>query len=150
MWPRHNSHWEVEAHMMLKWGAFITARASSKLMKNIIIRAHSRFEFQIKHSNPKYRIVASTNTCYYSENQIFHFLKSRIVTCQIFFLEKNFLICEDRKILKIVTWQTYEVTFFSAHSDNKQKRFIPKKNCGMLLFETLKTKKSDFLNNNTC
>ena len=34
----------------------------------------------------KYRIVASTNTCYYSENQIFHFLKSRILTCQNFFL----------------------------------------------------------------
>ena len=33
-----------------------------------------------------YRIVASTNTCYYSGNQIFWFLKSRIVTCRKFFL----------------------------------------------------------------
>ena len=32
-----------------------------------------------------YRIVASTNTCYYSENQIFWFLKSWIVTCRNFF-----------------------------------------------------------------
>ena len=32
-----------------------------------------------------YRIVASTNTCYYSENQIFHFLKSGILTCRNFF-----------------------------------------------------------------
>ena len=38
----------------------------------------------------------------------------------------------------------------SAHSDNKQKSFIPKKTCGMLLFETLKNQKSDFLNSNTC
>ena len=33
----------------------------------------------------KYSIVASTNTCYYSENHIFCFLKSRILTCRIFF-----------------------------------------------------------------
>ena len=32
-----------------------------------------------------YSIVASTNTCYYSENKIFCFLKSRILTCQFFF-----------------------------------------------------------------
>ena len=30
-----------------------------------------------------YRTVASTNTCYYSENQIFCFLKSWILTCRI-------------------------------------------------------------------
>jgi hypothetical protein len=34
----------------------------------------------------KYSIVASTNTCYYSENHIFCFLKSWILTCRIFFL----------------------------------------------------------------
>ena len=39
--------------------------------------------------------------------------------------------------------------FFSAHLDNKQKSFVPKKICGLLLFETLKIKKSDFLNSNT-
>ena len=38
----------------------------------------------------------------------------------------------------------------SAHSDNKQKSFVPKKNFGMLVFETLKNEKSDFLNSNTC
>ena len=38
----------------------------------------------------------------------------------------------------------------SAHSDNKQKSFVPKKIFGMLVFETLKNKKSDFLNSNTC
>ena len=36
-----------------------------------------------------YPIVASTNTCYYSE--FFCFLKSRIVTCQFFFRKKTFL-----------------------------------------------------------
>ena len=51
----------------------------------------SKKNFLHKWSNPseqncyahfalRYRIVASTNTCYYSENQIFCFLKSRIVT----------------------------------------------------------------------
>ena len=44
-----------------------------------------------------YRIVASTNTCYYSENQIFCFLKSRIVTCQ-FFLGKNLFLCVVRTL----------------------------------------------------
>ena len=34
----------------------------------------------------EYCIVVSTNSCYYSEKQIFCFLKSRILTCCIFFL----------------------------------------------------------------
>ena len=46
---------------------------------------------------------------------------------------------QNNKILKI-----------SAHLDNKQKSFVPKKNCGMLVFETLKNKISHFLNSNTC
>ena len=32
----------------------------------------------------------------------------------------------------------------------KQKSFVPKKICGMLVIETLKWKISDFLNSNTC
>ena len=39
-----------------------------------------------------YHIVANTNTCYYSENQIFDFLKSWILTCQKkIFRNKTFL-----------------------------------------------------------
>ena len=38
----------------------------------------------------------------------------------------------------------------SANSDHKQKSFVPKKKFDMLAFETLKNKKSDFLNSNTC
>ena len=38
----------------------------------------------------------------------------------------------------------------SAFYLEKQKSFVPKKNCGMLLIETLKNKISDFLNSNTC
>ena len=41
-------------------------------------------------SDLNYHIVASTNTCYCSENQIFCFLKSQIVTCQFFCLGKYF------------------------------------------------------------
>ena len=37
----------------------------------------------------------------------------------------------------------------SMKSNDKQKSFIPKKD-GMLIFKTLKNKKSDFLNFNTC
>ena len=41
----------------------------------------------------RYRIVASTNTCYYSKNQMFYFLKSRILACRnFFFRNKTFLI----------------------------------------------------------
>ena len=43
---------------MLKWGAFITAKASSKLMKNIIIRVQSSLKFEIS----IYRKVASRST----------------------------------------------------------------------------------------
>ena len=38
----------------------------------------------------------------------------------------------------------------SAFYLDKQKSFIPKKICGLLITETLKSKISDFLNNNTC
>jgi hypothetical protein len=37
----------------------------------------------------------------------------------------------------------------SAFYLEKQKSFVPKKICGMLLIETLKSKLSDFLNSNT-
>ena len=101
-----------------------------------------------------HRIVASTNTCYYSENKIFWFLKSRIVTCRKFiFRNKIFLFVVRMKLKKRYltnAWCVCQVSFFSAHSDNKQKSFFPKKNCGMLVFETLINKNSDFLNSNTC
>ena len=46
-----------------------------------------------------YRIVASRSTCYYSGNQRFCFLKSRILTCpNIFFRNNTFLF------LKIENW----------------------------------------------
>ena len=50
-----------------------------------------------------YWIVASTNMCYYSENEIFWFLNSRIVTSRNFFLGKK-LFCllskwAEKKIL---------------------------------------------------
>ena len=45
---------------------------------------HTECSKQFKWNLYLYRIVASTNTCYYSENQIFCFLKSRILTCRFF------------------------------------------------------------------
>ena len=47
-----------------------------------------------------YRIVASTNTCYYSENEIFLSLKSRIVTWRNFFLGKNLFACCPNELKK--------------------------------------------------
>ena len=38
----------------------------------------------------------------------------------------------------------------SAFYLDKQKSFVPKKKCGILVIETLKCKISDFLNSNTC
>ena len=38
----------------------------------------------------------------------------------------------------------------SAFYLDKQKSFVSKKKCGMLVIETLKRKISDFLNSNTC
>ena len=61
----------------------------------------------------EYRIVASTNTCCYSENQIFHFLKSQIVTCRIgiklFYLWRQ-KDSEDSDLTNI--WCVCQVTFF--------------------------------------
>ena len=64
----------------------------------------------MRHYNPQlvYRIVASRNTCYYSENQIFCFLKSWILTCLIFFLGTK-LFCLPLDLLDIpATWQTHD------------------------------------------
>jgi hypothetical protein len=47
-------------------------------------------------------------------------------------------------------WDFMNPHKISAHSDNEQKSFIPKKIFGMLVFETLKNQNSDFLNSNTC
>ena len=43
-----------------------------------------------------------------------------------------------------------QVTGISKRSNDKQKSFVPEKKIAMLVFETLKNKKSDFLNSNTC
>ena len=43
-----------------------------------------------------------------------------------------------------------QVAGISKKSNDKHKSFFPKRKIGMLLFETLKNKKSDFLNSNTC
>ena len=56
-----------------------------------------------------YGIVASTNMCYYSENQIFWFLKSRIVTCRKFFLGTKLFCLLSKWAEKKDTWQTHDV-----------------------------------------
>ena len=69
----------------------------------------------------RYRIVASTNTCYYSEKQFFCFSKSRIVTCQFFFRKKTFLL--DIGSLRYPSYLTntscvYQVARIYKRSDN--------------------------------
>ena len=67
------------------------------------------FMFRLFKFQPNYRIVASTNTCYYSENQIFWFLKSWIVTCRKFiFMNKSFVLVVQMSWKKH-TWQTHHV-----------------------------------------
>ena len=58
----------------------------------------------------------SSNTCYYSENQIFDFLKSRILTCRIFFLGTKLfcLLSESAEIL----WGFMKSWILTAHLDN--------------------------------
>ena len=52
------------------------------------------------------------------------------------------------------TWQTHHAfvkyLFFQLIRTTNKKVLFLKRICGMLLFETLKFKKSDFLNSNTC
>ena len=56
-----------------------------------------------------YRIVASTNTCYYSENQIFLIFKVSNSNMPLFFLSKK-LFCLSLDFLEIpATWQTHDV-----------------------------------------
>ena len=60
----------------------------------------------------------------------------------IFFRNKTFLFVV--RSLRCVC----QVAGISKRSNDKQKSFVHKK-IGMLVFETLKNKKSDFLNSNT-
>jgi len=66
-----------------RWFNFALARIENKLHVEICT----------------YRIVASRSSCYYSENQNFCFLKSRILTCRkIFLWAKLFFVFEARKL----------------------------------------------------
>ena len=68
-----------------------------------------------KYLTRTYRIVAIKSTCYYSENQIFCFLKSRIPTCRIFLGIKLFLFVKIERLDKRM--MCLSSNFFSAHSD---------------------------------
>ena len=61
---------------------------------------------------------------------------------------------EKWKLSKWATWQTHHAfvkyLFFQLIRTTIKKVLFLKTICGMLLFETLKIKKSDFLNSNTC
>ena len=66
--------------------------------------------------------------------------------------------CQEIKVVRFLRCSGYltntscvcQVAVISKRSNDKQKSFVPKKIWGMLVFETLKNKKSDFLNSNTC
>ena len=100
----------------LPWGCKCTLCTPSSVTP--VIETDIQFLFIILYI---YRIVASTNTCYYSENQIFDFLKSWILTCRIFFFGTKLfcLLSESAEIL----WGSMKSQFMnphkiSAHSDN--------------------------------
>ena len=56
--------------------------------------------------------------------------------------------CQKIKVIRSLRC-VCQVAGISKRSNNKQKSFVPK-NIGMLVFKTLKNKKSDFLNSYTC
>ena len=63
--------------------------------------------------------------------------------------------CQKIKVVRSLRYSSYLtntscVCQVSKRSNDKQKSVFPKKKIGMLLFETFKNKKSDFLNSNTC
>ena len=79
-------------HLSQKWLTVMRSKIfdfsdpSWKKMPGLLIIGYSLFLITA------YRIVASTNTCYYSENQNFCIFKSRILTYRFFFLwKKTFL-----------------------------------------------------------
>ena len=90
-------------------------------------------KIQIYDNYSNYLIVASRST-------------SRLVAPNVTKKSKN----KSRRSLRYSGFVTYTSCFSSSRNSCKQKSFFPKKNCGMLVFETLKNKNSDFLNSNTC
>ena len=77
----------------------------------------------------KYRIVVSNNTCYYSENQIFCFLKSQILTSLRYY---SYLTN---------TWCVCQVAGISKRSNDKQKSFVPKKKYRHVIIQDFKKQK---------
>ena len=78
-----NAHLEVEPDEILEKKQYEVAmisemyHTSSLYHDDVIDNAEIRYNGAkiFKKSNLNYRIVASTNTCYYSENQIFYSLE---------------------------------------------------------------------------
>ena len=66
--------------------------------------------------------------------------------------------CQKIKVVQSIRYSGYltntscvcQVARISKRPNDKQKSFFPKEKIGMLVFETLKNKKSDFLDSNTC
>ena len=83
-------------------------------------------------------------------NQIF-WIVTRVSTHDYTVYNYSFFILYGPhwKVYQNKSHPTWCVAGISKQSNNKQKSVFPKKN-GMLVFETLKNQKSDFLNSNTC
>ena len=81
---------------------FRESKSLLKIWDKLILIFHT-------HTKRIYHIFMSTNMCNYSENEIFWFLKSQIVTCRNFLLGKKLFICCPNELKKKDTWQTHDV-----------------------------------------
>ena len=95
---------------------FRESKSLLKIWDKLILIFHT-------HTKRIYHIVMSTNMCNYSENEIFWFLKSQIVTwCNFFFRKKTFFCllskCAGKKRYLTNPWLVCQVVGISERSDN--------------------------------
>ena len=94
---------------------FRESKSLLKIWDKLILIFHT-------HTKRIYHIVMSTNMCNYSENEIFWFSKSQIVTCRNFLLGKKlfYLLFKwaEKKRYLTETWCVCQVAGISKRSDN--------------------------------
>ena len=103
-------------------------------LEQLTISYHTRF-FDFCPKDLKYRIVASRSTCYYSGNQKFCILGSRLLTCCIFFfllqyqnrfgkIPKNIDLAEKILRLHMTFWYFTTYSKFSLLKSVPLKRIV--------------------------
>ena len=96
LWPLY-SFFKIKVfsptHNSPQWGQIFLVKLHLNFYTLFDLTRNFQFEFECNFikifcpmvKNDNYRIVASRNTCYHSENKVFCFLKSRVVSWHKFF-----------------------------------------------------------------